>query len=381
MGSDRTYRRMRVAAVALSVLLTAAAAFADSVRVVVDRSTVWRNPTGTAGVLEIVKAGTILEVRGRQGRWLIVEASTDARQIGYILATQTEPVTPNPNAAQPPRQEPRPASPPPQARTSPPTGQSAPAQTRTSATPPKRLAAKPRPFVYGGILFQASSLDFEASQTQTTLLEPETRSTQYRMSRIPGFEVGGGAGIARRFTLGGLFVMRSSSDTAAVSAQIPHPIFYRTPRTLEGSFDSTRTEMAAHAQIGFTLYRSPRFGLVAAGGPSFFWVTQDLLDQLSYTEAYPYDTVTFTGATTKTGTAHTVGGSAQLDALVSLSRRLSWQTSGRWSFGSVEFEGTTGKAKVGQRGHRGVVQMSPECPQKIHRVVPLPPHRSVRVGC
>lgn len=339
---------MRVVVVALFVLLTAAAAFADSVRVVVDRSTVWRSPTGAPGVIEIVKAGTILEVRGRQGRWLIVEASTDARQIGYILAAQTEPVRPNPYAAQPPRREPRPASPPEQARKSPPSKQSAPAQTRTSATPPRRPRAKPRPFLYGGILFQASSLDFEGSQQQTTLLELETRSTKYSVSGTPGFEAGGGAGIARRLTFGGLFVMRSSSNTAAVSAQIPHPFFYGTPRTLEGSFDSTRTEMAAHAQVGITLYRSPRFGLVAAGGPSFFRVTQDLLDQLPYTETYPYDTVTLTGATTKSETVRTIGGNAQLDALVSLSRRLSWDTSGRWSLGSVEFEGTSGRAKVGQ---------------------------------
>jgi len=334
MTSERTRLRTRVTIVALWFLFTAGGAFAESVRVVIDRATIWRTPTGTGGVVEIVKTGTILEVRGRQGRWLIVESSTDPRQIGYVLASQTEPA-PTPSTGQP------------AARTAPPGGQNAPSRTRAAAAPPKS-PARPRPFLYGGIMFEVSSPGFEVTDTRTTLLEPETRSTQYGASRIPGFEVGGGAGIARRVTLGGLFVMRSSTETATVEAQIPHPIFYGAPRTLEGSFDSAGTEMAAHLQVGLAVYSSPRFGVVAAGGPSFYRVTQDLLDQLSYTETYPYDSVTFTGATTRKENADAVGGNVQLDAIVSLSRRVSWQTSGRWGFGSVTFEGTTGTVKVGQ---------------------------------
>ena len=205
MTSARIRRPARVAVVALVFLLTAGAAFAESVRVVVDRATIWRTPTGTGGIVEIAKAGTILDVRGRQGRWIVVESSTDPRQIGYILAAQTEPAAPTANAA-------------PGART-------APTQTRT-ATPPRPPAPRPRPFLYGGIMFQASSSGLEVTDTRTTLLEPETRTTQYGSTGTPGFDVGGGVGIARGTTLRGVFVMRSGSDTASVSAQIPHPIFY-----------------------------------------------------------------------------------------------------------------------------------------------------------
>jgi len=328
MTSARTRRRTRVAVVVLSFLLTAAAAFAESVRVVVDRATIWRTPTGTGGIVEVAKAGTILDVRGRQGRWLIVESSTDARQIGYILAAQTEPAAPSASAAS-------------GART-------APAQTRPAAAPPKPPARRPRPFLYGGIMFQVSSPGLEVTDTRPTLLEPETRTTQYGSTGTPGFDVGGGVGIARGITLGGVFVMRSGTDSASVSAQLPHPIFYGQPRTLEGNFDSAGTEKAVHVQVGLRVYESPRFGLVLAGGPSFYWVTQDLLGPLSYTETYPYESVTFTGATITTETADAVGGNIQLDAMVSLSKHLSWQTSGRWGFGSVTFEGTSEAAKVGQ---------------------------------
>jgi hypothetical protein len=142
--------------------------------------------------------------------------------------------------------------------------------------------------------------------------------------------------------------MRTGTDPATVSAQIPHPIFYGEPRTLEGSFDSAGNEKAVHVQAGLTVYESPRFGLVLAGGPSFYWVTRDLLDQLSYTESYPYETVTFTGATTRTESADAFGGNIQVDGTVSLSKQLAWQTSGRWGFGSVTFEGASESARVGQ---------------------------------
>jgi len=72
MTNERTRRRMRVTVVALLFLLTAGAAFAESVKVVVDKATIWQTPTGTGGIIEIAPAGTVLDVRGRQGRWLVV---------------------------------------------------------------------------------------------------------------------------------------------------------------------------------------------------------------------------------------------------------------------------------------------------------------------
>ena len=332
MTTTDNCRPMRVTIVALLFLLTAGTAFAESVRVVVDRATIWQTPTGTGGIIEVARAGTVLDVRGRQGRWLIVESSTDARRVGYILISQTEPMAPG--------------SQPPSVRTAP-SGGTASSQSRAATAPPRR-PLKPRPFLYAGITFQVSSPDSDVADTRTTLLEPETRSTHYGNSWVPGFEIGGGAGVAPRLTLGGLFVMRSGTDTATVSAQIPHPIFYGQPRTLEGSFDAKSSETALHIQVGYAVYRSPRFVMTFAGGPSFYWLTRDVLDQLSYTETYPYDSVTFTGATTRSETANTVGGNVQLDGVVSLSKNLFWQTSGRWGFGSVTFDGANGSTKVGQ---------------------------------
>jgi len=332
MTNERTRRHMRVTVVALLFLLTAGAAFAESVKVVVDKATIWQTPTGTGGIIEIAPAGTVLDVRGRQGRWLVVESSTDARRVGYILASQTEPVA---GSSQP------------SAGRTAPSGQTASSQSRAAASPVNR-PSKPRPFLSAGVVFQLSTSDSDVTDTRTTLLEQETRSTHYGNSWVPGFEIGGGAGIARNLTLGGLFVMRSNTDTATVTAQIPHPIFYGQPRTLEGSFDAKSSETALHIQVGYAFYTSPRFALVFAGGPSFYWLQRDLLDQLSYTEAYPYDSVTFTGATTRSETENTVGGNVQVDGLVGLSKNLFWQTSGRWGFGSVTFDGASGSTKVGQ---------------------------------
>lgn len=65
-------RCARVCAGVLLAGLVAASAFAESVRVKVDRTSVWGNTTGTAGVIGVVRRGEILEVLGHEGRWLLV---------------------------------------------------------------------------------------------------------------------------------------------------------------------------------------------------------------------------------------------------------------------------------------------------------------------
>lgn len=346
MNARHTYQGMRVAILVVSILLVAVAGFADSVRVIADRSTIWRNPTGTAGVIEIAKAGTVLEVRGRQGRWLLVESSFDPRQIGYILASQTEPTAQSPGVVQAPRQEFR-VSPEPQARPAP-TGQTPPSAVQTrAARRPAKPADRPRPFLYGGLTIQVSALHLHASDARAFLLEQGARDTTYRLSNSPGFEIGAGFGIAHRLMLSGLFARRSGSGTASVLAEIPHPIFFATPRPLTGEFRFFRADTAAHMQIAVTAYQNARFLLIAGGGPSFFLVEQDLLDQLRYTEAYPYDAVSYAGATASRHRSHALGGNVQFDAIVSLSRRYSSQTSIRWSQGSVKFDGISGHAVTG----------------------------------
>jgi hypothetical protein len=74
--------------------MTALNAFADSVRVIRDKATIWRADAPSI-TLTVVPAGTILEVVARQGAWVRVrlpKSVGDPAVLGQILASNVEPV-------------------------------------------------------------------------------------------------------------------------------------------------------------------------------------------------------------------------------------------------------------------------------------------------
>ncbi|MGH9385128.1 MAG: hypothetical protein ACRD2N_12665 [Vicinamibacterales bacterium] len=85
----------RIATFALVVWMSAATAFAQTVRVTRDKSTIWRADAPSV-VLTVVAAGTALEVIDRQGVWLRVRlpaTAGDPIATGLILASAVEPIS------------------------------------------------------------------------------------------------------------------------------------------------------------------------------------------------------------------------------------------------------------------------------------------------
>lgn len=322
-------RTLQTALTALFLLGVSAAAVAESVRVTVDRATLWANPTGTGGVVGIVGRGEVLEVDKREGRWILVVFPADPRRKGYILEQQVEPA---PDSA------------------------SSPAARDRAKTPAQRpAAARPRrprrpSFFYVGLTGQATALDFTVTETTTTLLETETRTTDYTPSRIPGFEFTFGHEVSRRFIVSAGVVRMAGTGTASMQAQIPHPILYNSPRELLAEADSTRSETALHVRLDYLLYRSPRYQMTAGLGPSFFFVNQELIDQVSYGETYPFDSVTLESVTMKKRSATGAGAHAEFDITGRISRRAAWQATVRYAYGSPKFDLTNADGKTNAGG-------------------------------
>ena len=81
---------------ALVWMSMAVAAFADSVRVTRDKTTIWRADAPSVA-LTVVAVGTVLEVVDRQGVWVRVrvpQSVGDPSVLGLILASNTEAVVP-----------------------------------------------------------------------------------------------------------------------------------------------------------------------------------------------------------------------------------------------------------------------------------------------
>lgn len=182
------------------------------------------------------------------------------------------------------------------------------AQTR-----PARPAPRPRPVVAERVflsvngVFQAGSNDFRDTSTFRENVEDGSLSTDYSVGPGPAFDVSGGVVVWQRLAVGAGITRFSHSTPTAVSAAVPHPFFFNQPRTVTGEFSGSRTELAVHLQVRGVFPLSNRIQVAVFGGPSFFRVEQAIVDDFDFTEAYPFDTATFSRAMSRTQSESAVG--------------------------------------------------------------------------
>jgi hypothetical protein len=137
---------------------------------------------------------------------------------------------------------------------------------------------------------------------------------------------------ASRITLGAVGFFSPATLSGRVDAQLPHPFYFNQPRQVSGDTSGlTRREAGAHLDVGYPLSIGSR-SVRLFGGPSLIRVEQALVTGIEYTDAYPFDTATFTGVTAARArrwapgvnagaeTAWQLGRSSELAALVRYSR-------------------------------------------------------------
>jgi hypothetical protein len=93
----------------------------------------------------------------------------------------------------------------------------------------------------------------------------------------------------------------SDNESADYTTSVPHPLFFDRPLTTSGRIDDMkRREIGFHPQILWTHPLTDRMDVAVAGGPSFFRVSQDVLEGLAVASGTQNATVS---ATSQKGTA------------------------------------------------------------------------------
>jgi hypothetical protein len=113
----------------------------------------------------------------------------------------------------------------------------------------------------------------------------------------------------------------SKRADASVSADVPHPFQFNQFRSIEGSTSTTRNEVAVHVQFAYLIPVSERFRVIAFAGPSRFNVEQTFVTDVQYSQSFPFDTATFSGAVTRRGSASAAGFNAGADVIWMFARR------------------------------------------------------------
>jgi hypothetical protein len=221
-----------------------------------------------------------------------------------VCALGTTPIVAAGDDQQKPPATTRPPAPPPTTATPPATPAPRPAaQTPArAAAPAPRAAATRAPnsrglFAVNGLV-QPTTASFTDTRDLTYFRETANRTGDYDVEGGPGFDLGAFARVWRNFGLGASLSQVTRAGEAAYSGRYPHPFFFGQNRSADLSVtELDRTETGAHVSIAYLVPMTGRVRLVFFGGPSFYSVSQDVIEEITVNETYPYDAITLAAGT------------------------------------------------------------------------------------
>jgi hypothetical protein len=149
----------------------------------------------------------------------------------------------------------------------------------------------------GGGLAGLSS-DWSSQASWDSWAETATLSSQYKAASGTVFQGGLGYRFSKQLGVV-LTVGRASRDVkASLQAQIPHPLYLASPRTVTGEASGLPyKELAFHLDLEWRMRKGP-IEITAFAGPTLARVDSDFVQSINVAEAYPYDTATYQSAVT-----------------------------------------------------------------------------------
>jgi hypothetical protein len=208
------------------------------------------------------------------------------------------------------------------------------AQERRPTRPPTRRsrATKPPPRIDRGYLVAGAGMlltptTFTDVARPIDFAEPAVVNSSFRFASAPSIDIGGAYHVRREWSVGVQMTRLGKGGRDAVSAQIPHPFVFNRLRAVDGEAQLDRTETGVHVQA---IWSRPVFGRwlgSLSAGPSWIHVGQDLVQDITVTQTYPYDTATFASAVaprvSATHVGYNVGAAADYEATRRVAVRIS----------------------------------------------------------
>lgn len=154
-----------------------------------------------------------------------------------------------------------------------------------------------RVFLSVGGGYQPASGGFDYRDTQTFFQEEASAQARFAPKGAPALEVGGGVRLGGRFGIGATLSAIRKHQPTTLTVVVPHPLFFNRSVTGSAAASSSHDELALHLQGIFLMPLGRRLRLGLSGGPSYFWLQQQLvtdadleptlLPDLSFTLAVP----------------------------------------------------------------------------------------------
>jgi len=206
--------------------------------------------------------------------------------------------------------------------------------------------------LYGGFLnvnfgVQATSRTLDEGSTFVLYEETGTVEGTREVGAGPLFDLSGAFRVWNNVLVGVAYSRFSDKGDLVLDARVPDPLHFDRPRAATLTLaDAAHTEHAFHVQVLYALPLTEKLDLTFGGGPSFFALSQDVLDELTATEG---STLTVTG-TPASVSESAVGYNLGADLAYLFTDRVGAGVFARYSEATVDMsagEGVTRDVKVG----------------------------------
>lgn len=198
--------------------------------------------------------------------------------------------------------------------------------------------------VTGSVGLQAAAPRLEDRFEFERFVETGSADVDYAADGGVVADVGFAFRIRGRFGAGVSASYFRRDGSARVEARIPHPFEFGRLRDISGDTSKlSRAETGIHAQLRYTRPLTRKLQLALAGGPSFFNVNQELVDEVNFTHEFPYDTATFVGTHNRRAKGSGVGFNASADVTWMLSRRVGLGALVRYTRGTADLDAAAGR--------------------------------------
>jgi hypothetical protein len=180
---------------------------------------------------------------------------------------------------------------------------------------------------------QERSLAFQDSQTEPFYAEDSSWTARYGIKSGYGFDAGIGSRVWRSLGLAfGVSRFQDEGHTAAIDGAVPHPFHFARPRPISGETESLKhVEQAIHVGAALLLPPVARLRLSLFGGPSFFSVSRDLVEDVEFSESYPYNTASYERARVRGVSGSRTGFHAGIDVAWLFTSRLGVGATARYA--------------------------------------------------
>ena len=315
--------------VALLVVVSAlaagtATAQTEQVRVKIGPANVYEKPRTSADVVLVAPEGMRLDVLKREDTWYWVVLPPDAngtRRDGYVPAYLVERIAPKSiveaggggqlaERVAPPRPD---------------------APRAVSAGP----AALNRYFFAIGGGAQGASRAFADNVAFPLYDENGQFRARYSPPSASALDAMVGLRLSPRLVLAVALWRSTGLPDAAIGASVPHPFTYNAPRPTTADVVVSRTENDGHLQLTWLVPVTRRVDVSIFGGPSLFFLRQDMVSALAFRETYPYDTVAIAGIQSARRSKAGIGANAGVDVTGMVWRNIGVGVSARYARGSL----------------------------------------------